>query len=108
MTELHHSYQPMISDLEDKDQAPAGRAESFSFIVRVWKDSSEAVGDKAAGWRASIEQVGQNQRVYVHHLDSIMAFIEEQTGMWGDNPHSVRALWKGLRRWWTTKMQRHG
>lgn len=107
MTELQHEYHPMISDLEDKQ--PAGhKAESFSFIVRVWKESSQPAGDKPAGWRGSIEQVGQNQRMYVHRLDSILAFIEEQTGMWSDRPHSVRALWKGLRRWWMTAIHRHG
>lgn len=107
MTELQRQYRKMISDLEENDQLPPARAESFSFIVRVWKESSAAVEDNQAGWRGSIEQVGLNQRVYVHQLESILSFIEEQTGMQGNRPHAIRALWSGLRRWWKTKVN-HG
>lgn len=107
MTEAQHPYHSTVSDLEEKDQASSKRAESFSFIVRVWKDSS-AASDRPADWRGSIEQVGNNQRMYVHHLESILAFIEEQTGMWRERPHSIRALWRGLRRWWVNTVSRHG
>jgi hypothetical protein len=100
MTELHHPYRKMAPELEEKDQTAATRAESFSFIVRVWKESSSTAADNPAGWRGSIEQVGQNQRFYIHQLDSILAFIEEQTGMRVERPHTISALRKGLRRWW--------
>jgi hypothetical protein len=106
MSDLQRKYRQMLTDLDEKDSSSAVRADSFSFIVRVWKESSAAVDVKPAGWRGSIEQVGLNQRVYVHNLESILAFIQEQTGMQVERPHSALRLWRGLRRWWTTTMTR--
>lgn len=101
MTELQQQYS-QIAELEDNNQPTAKQGDSFSFIVRVWKESSHTADDNPAGWRGSIERVGLNQRMYVHQLDSILAFIEEQTGMQVKQPHPIKAVWRALRRYWSS------
>lgn len=89
-----------ITPAQDDEKLPAVHSDSFSFIVRVWKESTTASDENPAGWRGSIERVGLNQRMYIHRLESIQAFIEEQIGMRARRLHPISAVWNGVRSWW--------
>jgi hypothetical protein len=95
MTELQQEFK--LTELEENDQHTESE-DSYSFIVRVWKESSAAADENPAGWRGSIERVGLHQRMYIHQLESILAFIEEQTGMRAQRLHPIQAIWRWLRR----------
>ncbi len=63
--------------------------ETFSFVVRVWRETAETVppsvsegSDLPAGtWRGWIESVGNGQRLYFQDLQSAMHFIQESAGI---------------------------
>ena len=65
--------------------------ESFSFIVRVWKETSSPnldsgggaalqPGGDDTGWRGSIDCVGSGKRLYFQDYQGMLQFIREQTG----------------------------
>jgi hypothetical protein len=53
------------------------QSQNYSFVVRVWLESTYGDG-KVAIWRGSIEQVGGNSRIYFSDLEGITRFIQEQ------------------------------
>lgn len=103
MTEAQQQTDPPFT-LED--DSPAVQVDSFSFIVRVWKESNTTPDENPASWRGSIERVGLNQRMYIHRLESIQAFIEEQIGMRARRLHPKQAFLEFVRNLWDTI--RHG
>ena len=105
MSDIQHQYLYMISEMEEKGRRSEAHPDSFSFIVRVWRESS-GEEDDLTGWHGSVERVGQNQRFYVHQLESILEFIKEQTGMKKRRFHPLAAWWHRARRWW--EMWRNG
>jgi hypothetical protein len=64
----------------------------YSFIVRIWCETRNEPNDQSV-WRGSIDQVGNNQRLYFHDLDGITRFIQEQIGL---QTKKRRFTWKSL------------
>ena len=71
--------------------------DTHSFIVRIWHEEDPS-GEKITSWRGSIEQVGNDKRLYFYDLQGIIRFIREQTGIQSDQPPSWwQSLWSRLR-----------
>jgi hypothetical protein len=54
--------------------------DTYSFVVRIWHEAVDETGSITA-WRGSIEQVGDDRRVYFMHLGEIISYIERQVGL---------------------------
>jgi hypothetical protein len=106
MSELQRQYLYMITEMDGKGERSEAHPDSFSFIVRVWNETSDEEDD-LTGWHGSVERVGQNQRFYVRRPESILEFIKEQTGMKNRRFHPLFAWWHKARRWWKMWRQ-HG
>lgn len=58
--------------------------ETFSFVVRVWKEEAATPGHMAK-WRGSIDNVLTGERCYIRDLDSISEVIRSELGIiWQD------------------------
>ncbi|MCB0180913.1 MAG: hypothetical protein KDI62_21985 [Anaerolineae bacterium] len=55
-----------------------------SFIVRIWFEATEAA-EIARTWRGSIEQVGQQNRLYFQDLAAMCDFIQDEAGLFIDH-----------------------
>jgi hypothetical protein len=55
--------------------------QNYSFVVRVWLESTERIDTTASIWRGSIEQVGNGHKIYFSDLKEITRIIEEQIGL---------------------------
>jgi hypothetical protein len=62
--------------------------QNYSFVVRVWLESSDRADRKRSVWRGSVEQIGNNQRVYFSEFNEISRFIEEQIKFQATAPSS--------------------
>ena len=60
---------------------------SFAFVVRIWLESTYSDG-KSTIWRGSIEQVGNDCRIYFSDLDGMTQFIQTQIGLEPPPPSS--------------------
>jgi hypothetical protein len=59
---------------------------NYSFVVRVWSDSTEQIDTKVSIWRGSIEQVGNGHKIYFSDIKEITRIIEEQIGFTSISP----------------------
>ena len=59
--------------------------ETFSFVVRVWKEQDSHGG--AVKWRGSIDNVLSGERSYIRDLDNISRVICRELGLlWHEAP----------------------
>lgn len=56
------------------------RDDTYSFIVRIWSETTDS-GGRMTAWRGSIEPVGGQQKRYFRKLETLCFFIEDETGM---------------------------
>ena len=58
--------------------------ETFSFVVRVWREGVDTPGNKAK-WRGSIDNVLTGERSHIRDLDNISEIIRSELGLiWQD------------------------
>ncbi len=69
-----------VSDIPENNFRSQEQPEIHSFIVRVWQIPKDvALGSN--DWRGSIDDVGNNKRLYFYRIDAVVRFIWEQTGL---------------------------
>ena len=49
----------------------------LAYLLRLWQVQDEG----ETGWRASVENVHTGQKVGFAHLDQLVAFLRERTGL---------------------------
>ena len=59
-------------------QERAGEVSGYvSYLLRLWREK----GGQTTWWRASLQDPHSGQRVGFAHLDELVAFLREQTGL---------------------------
>jgi hypothetical protein len=61
------------------------QGDTQAFIVRIWQEECDSQG-KGLSWRGSVEQVGSDQRRYFCKFETLVHFIQEQTGIKSRGP----------------------
>ncbi len=56
------------------------QGDTYSFVVRIWHEALDSEGHITT-WRGSIDQVGDDERLYFHDLEQIVQFIQERVGL---------------------------
>jgi hypothetical protein len=49
----------------------------YSYLLRLWREK----GSASIQWRASLQDPHSSERVGFAHLDELVAFLREQTGL---------------------------
>jgi hypothetical protein len=49
----------------------------FAYLLRLWREK----GGETARWRASLQDPHSGERVGFAHLDELVAFLRERTGL---------------------------
>ena len=61
-----------------QEQERAGEVSGYvSYLLRLWREK----GGQATWWRASLQDPHSGERVGFAHLDELVAFLREQTGV---------------------------
>jgi hypothetical protein len=60
------------------EQNKSGEVPSYiSYMLRLWRE----MGTASTWWRASLQDPHSGERVGFAHLDELVAFLREQTGL---------------------------
>jgi len=62
-----------MHEQKDRGEVPA----YYSYLLRLWREKGRA----SVQWRASLQDPHSSERVGFAHLDELVAFLREQTGL---------------------------
>ena len=63
--------------MTDEQKSPGEILGYLSYILRLWREK----GGASTQWRASLQDPLSGQRIGFGHLDELVAFLREQTGL---------------------------
>jgi len=49
----------------------------FAYLLRLWREK----GEQASSWRASLQDPHSGEKLGFAHLDELVAFLRERTGL---------------------------
>ena len=58
-------------------QERAGAGDYFAYLLRLWREP----GGETARWRASLQDPHSGEKFGFAHLDDLVAFLRERTGL---------------------------
>jgi hypothetical protein len=54
-----------------------------SFVVRIWQEAIDNEGSTVT-WRGSIDHVNSARRLYFQDWETVLSFIQEESGLRGE------------------------